>query len=102
MNAAPSPIALFDFLDRTHAAIKAQLQRMRTLVGAIETGDLDMHTREQARKLVHQGLFTPFSKRERGEHSANPGAGRRPDWLSGLGVQRRVALFSPRSLRVAA
>src|SRR5690606_2965822 len=36
------------------------------------------------------------------ENSANQGAGRRPGWTPGLGVQRRVALFSPRSLRVAA
>jgi hypothetical protein len=43
-----------------------------------------------------------FSKCEWVENSANLGARRRPDWMSGLGVQQRVALFSTHSLRVAA
>ena len=43
-----------------------------------------------------------FSKCEWVENSANLGARRRPDRVSGLGVQRRVALFSTHSLRVAA
>ncbi|MDP2020079.1 MAG: hypothetical protein Q8L16_04220, partial [Hydrogenophaga sp.] len=43
-----------------------------------------------------------FSKCEWAENSANLGAGRRPDWMSGLGGQQRVAQFSAHSLRVAA
>jgi hemerythrin-like domain-containing protein len=53
MNAAPSNLALFDFLDKTHADIKAQLLTLRALVIAIETSGLDVHTREQARRVVH-------------------------------------------------
>jgi hemerythrin-like domain-containing protein len=53
MNATPSSIALFEFLDKTHADIKAQLHIMRAVVSAIEADGLDLHTREQARRLVH-------------------------------------------------
>ena len=53
MNAAPSPIALFDFLDSTHADIKTQLQRLRALVETIEANGLDASAREQARRVVH-------------------------------------------------
>ena len=42
----------------------------------------------QARACSHY-----FGKCERGENRANLGARRSPDWPSGLGVQRRVALF---------
>jgi hypothetical protein len=47
-------------------------------------------------------VHTICSKCERGENSANRGARRRSDRVSDLGVQRRVALLSPLSLRVAA
>jgi uncharacterized protein len=47
-------------------------------------------------------VHTIFSKCERGGNSANRGARGRPDRVSGQGVQRRVALFPPLSLRVAA
>ena len=59
MNAIPSSIALFEFLDKTHADIKAQLHIMRAVVSAIEADGWDLHTREQARRLVHQGTGWP-------------------------------------------
>ena len=59
MNAAPSSIALFEFLDKTHADTKAQWHIMRVVVSAIEADGLDMHTREQARRLAHQGTGWP-------------------------------------------
>ena len=76
------------------------LKRVRADVSAHPAGPHEK-SRPVARPALG-GCSCPFLKCERSENGANLGARRRPGWPPGLGVQRRVAPFSPRSLRVAA
>jgi hemerythrin-like domain-containing protein len=53
MNAAPAAPALFEFLDKTHRDIMAQLVLLNPLVDAIETEGLNAANREKVRRLLH-------------------------------------------------
>ena len=52
MNATPAP-TVFDFLDKTHQDIMAQLVLLNPLVDAIETEGLNAANREQVRRILH-------------------------------------------------
>lgn len=52
MCAAPVAIAVFEFLDSTHQEIGQQLQRLHTLVDAIEHEGLSQANRGQARRVL--------------------------------------------------
>ena len=52
MNATPVAPALFEFLDRTHRDIMAQLVLLRPLVDAIEAQGLNTANRDQLRRTV--------------------------------------------------
>lgn len=52
MSAAPVSIAVFEFLDSTHREIQQQLQRLRTLVDAIESSGLNQANRDHAREVL--------------------------------------------------
>jgi hemerythrin-like domain-containing protein len=52
MNAAPTSIAVFEFLDLTHQRIQQRLQELRGLMDAIEAQDLNPQTRAALRTVL--------------------------------------------------
>jgi hemerythrin-like domain-containing protein len=52
MNAAPTSIAVFEFLDRTHQDIQRQLQQLHGIMAAIEAQDLSAKTRAELRTVI--------------------------------------------------
>ena len=53
MNAAPVAPAVFEFLDKTHQDIMAQLVLLSPLVDAIESEGLNAANREKVRRILH-------------------------------------------------
>jgi hemerythrin-like domain-containing protein len=52
MRSAPVPIAIFDFLDKTHRDIQQQIQSLHALVDSIASDGLSEASRATARKVL--------------------------------------------------
>ena len=53
MTATPAAPTVFDFLDKTHQDIMAQLVLLNPLVDAIETEGLNAANRDKVRRILH-------------------------------------------------